>query len=205
MWLVLAPGLLGLFGLKAPETSLIPGYDALYEQAASYLSSALGAKPEINTNFLGLIEKLNTETIDLIAKADAFDGGAGPVLRVQAASDRVAKAMKAAHAFLTKNPEGASLSVEQTRPLLPVMRQIGTNTQTALQNLVAKKALFERLGVGSIVLHSLKDQRKLGEQLSVAVGERLPSVFQKIFASHYTPIDKALEGAVAEFEGKEDL
>jgi hypothetical protein len=176
-----------------PVAQMAPAYYDRYTSYAEAADASLAAQKLYDD-----LKQLDTDTAEIGKMVEAFQGDANAALQVQAASDKLAKDIK--KALSNVNKDGVKVyPVQDSINLLPIFDTFIPDTNKALEGLVAKKALFDKISVSSVVFTSVKQQKELGTKLNDAIYAKLPAIAKPIDKKQWGAINAALDKAIAAY------
>ncbi|KAK7958452.1 hypothetical protein PG988_013300 [Apiospora saccharicola] len=131
---------------------------------------------------------------DLDTKVKAISGtdvnSAAPVLQ---ASQKIQTTMQAS----TQKVSGAeALGVFDALSLQDTATSLVTSVNTTMKDLAAKKPQLDMLGVTSVAIQSIQDQKTASKALGDAIVSKVPGVGQGIAQGSIDQINSALEGGI---------
>ncbi|KAH8881669.1 hypothetical protein GQ53DRAFT_701839, partial [Thozetella sp. PMI_491] len=142
------------------------------------------------------IQKVQTAlgTLDTAVKALTTDPNtATPILT---ASQGVESTIKQATTDISGTTE---LSLTDALSLQSTATGLTTAVNTTIADIVSKKATFDQLGVSSIVLQTLQQQKTDSAALGQAIVSKVPAVGQTIAQQSIDQVNAAIDSGIAAF------
>jgi len=148
------------------------------------------------------LKKLDTDTVAIDAMVVAFNGDPADAIKVQVASEALAKDIKVAQGHV-KAQKGL-YAVQDSINLLPIFDTFIPDTKKVVKDLISKKDIFQKAQVTSVVLSSLQRQKDLGGKLNDMVFARLPAIAKPIDKKQWSQINEQLDAGIKAFTDPED-
>jgi len=160
------------------------------------LAGAVAAAPSSKRDLASIQKAItNVQTalgsLDTAVKALSSDPNtAAPILT---ASTGVQGAIKQATTDITAS---AVLSLNDALSLQNVATGLTTSVQTTVTDLTAKKAVLDQLGVTSVAVQSLTQQKTDSAALGKAIVSKVPAIGQSIAQQSIDKINAAIDGGI---------
>jgi hypothetical protein len=174
-------------------TGLVNTYNRYSSVASLYLSQL--AKQEDNP-IIAQMKKIDEDNVKNKQLLDSFNGDIDQAMAVQANSDQLAKDVTALGDIAAKSPE---LTLDQAIELGKVSQKMNDDVVAGLEALIAKKSVFDQIGVSSVVLAQLQAQNSGQDKTTDVVTSKLPAAAKAYQQNQPNLIVDTIKKAIAAY------
>jgi hypothetical protein len=153
--------------------------------SGSFASVKGGTGSKVRTSIRNIDEAVKALGVQI----DAFDGDSFKALELMTSADKIIKMIQDG---TKETQEGKEISFVDGLGILPLFRKFIPDTRKAMDSVLAKKDLFDKAEVTSVVLDKLNKIKDAGRELDDAVVEKLDTISKPFGKAAYAPINKAI-------------
>jgi hypothetical protein len=166
-------------------------------QRTTAVDKFVAETPDLLEGFKELQGHLNnTQKVE-----QAFDGSVEQATALLPYSDAIVKSMKG----LTKQIKaGNELDLLTAANIGTIMLDILPQSVEVFKNLLAKKPLFDKLGVTGVVAQQLRKERAAAQSLDDAMLAKVPEIAKDEVTDMWNPVAKQFDDIIKQFGNDDD-